>query len=608
MARNTKRRFVKDGRTGRITILPKEGASSRKGDLPDDKELLDALVEVEAMLSPVFPRDGVSPADSVPLLADAMYIRLTGEIETPPGDLRILLCEYILTVWSQGLFTPSAAFPYALEEVVSSAQASLQEQESQIGDEEVCAALSAALESPRPIEDGQLSPYERLKYDMRDIDQARDELIERGIRALEQKRYRLAEHYFRQAGKTDMLDESEAFYYLAMTDLWLLDFDEAAYLFEVDSQDREGEAPVSWLLAEWCAISAASSRAQYLAAIRDDMDERGDSITYKQELFDFDYQDYEDSGLQAFAAAFFAYLRGEYERCLDQLDECFPDFLELPDWFVSFWSAMAQASMGAYEEARDLLREALGCDIPPLLLLPLRWFERSHPEFYARFVSPLFTEYDLWKQVEARRTREQIVRDERRKQAQWVINRLEQKHSGFVEVRRELDAMRERRRLLQEGGFECRYLPTPLGEEFSQAYAGLLQEQGTGDDACQPVFVAEIPPPCSPRSSTYLVTALLAQLDDPLVHRRAGEARKRRRLIEVLHERKVELVILTCVEHLTTPAGRKLLRNEIEWLRHLFVNEIGTVPLLLVGEDFMIEEIRRSNPDFGHLLFELAAV
>jgi hypothetical protein len=264
MARNTKRRFVKDGRTGQITILPKGDASSRKASLLDDKELLDALIEVEEMLSPVLARDSVSPADSVALLADAMYIRLIGEIESPSSDLRMLLCEYILTVWSQGLFIPSAAFPFPLEEVVSSAQVSLQEQEPQIDDGDVRAALSAALESPRPVEDGQMSPYERLKYDMRDIDQARDDLIQRGIRALEQKRYRLAERSFRQAGKADMLDESEAFYYLAMTDLRLLDFDEAAYLFEVDSQDREGEAPLSWLLAEWCAVSAASSRAEYL--------------------------------------------------------------------------------------------------------------------------------------------------------------------------------------------------------------------------------------------------------------------------------------------------------------------------------------------------------
>jgi hypothetical protein len=345
-----------------------------------------------------------------------------------------------------------------------------------------------------------------------------------------------------------------------------------------------------------------------MAAVRDEMDERGDPIAHKQALFDFDYRDYEDSGLQAFAAAFFAYLRGEYERCLDLLDECFPDFLELPDWFVPFWCAMAQASIGAYGEARDMLREALDCDIPPLLLLPLRWFERSQPEFYARFVSPLFAECDLWKQVEDRNKREQTARDERRRRAQWVIDQLEQEHAGFVEVRRELDAMRERQRLLQEAGLECRYLTDPLGEEFAHAYAGLLQEQEAGDDTSQPVFVAEIPPPCSPRSSAYLVTALLAQLGDPLVHKRAGEAQKRRRLIEVLKERKIELVILTCIEQLTTPAGRKLLRNEIEWIRHLFVNEIGTIPLLLVGEDFMIEAIRQANPDFGRLLYELAAV
>jgi len=611
MARGTQRRFVVDRRTGLITILPKAGAAHREGSGPaDDSELLDALAEVEEMLSPVFAQDRVSPLDLIALLADAMYIRLTGELETPSRELRIKLCEFILTAWSQGLFTPSAACPYTIEEILaaSGSQVLLKEQEEQLDGEAIRAALSAALEAPPPADDGQRSAYERLKHDMKDIDQMRDELVRRGVGALHNRQYERAEQYFRQAIQADMLDESEACYYLALCRLWQLDFDEASYLFEVDSQDREGEAPLSWLLSAWCAICASSSMAAYLALLSDEMDDDQDPLSHLQAMFDFDYEVYDDLSLQDLASAFFAYLRGEYHACLELLDAFVPDVLEIPTWFVPFWSAMARASLGNFDEADSMLRAARACDIPPLLLLPLRWFEQSQPEFFERSVSPAFTQYDLWKQVAARNEREQLVREERRKHLQWLIDHIDEEFPGFAPVLRELDAMRERgRSAKQASDLECRYLAEPSGEDFAHTYARIAERLQMESEHALPIFLAQIPPLCSPRPVTYLVSALLEQLGDPHTHRRESEARKRSRLIQRLRERQVDLVILTHIEDLATPAGSKLLLGEIEWIRHLFVDEIGSIPLLLIGDRSVIEDICAANVDFSRLLTALVA-
>jgi hypothetical protein len=62
---------------------------------------------------------------------------------------------------------------------------------------------------------------------------------------------------------------------------------------------------------------------------------------------------------------------------------------------------MAMAQLGQYPQAQTALQQTLAEDIPPLFLLPLRWFEHSHPHFFECTVSPLFTTYDLWQEVEA---------------------------------------------------------------------------------------------------------------------------------------------------------------------------------------------------------------
>ena len=604
------RRFVVNTNTGRIAIRSSGGTRSGGTGASDQAELLEALIEVEELLSPAFARDHMSPVDLIALLADALYIRLTGEVATPSRELHSQLCDYILTAWSQGLFIPSAACPYTIEEVLGAFQTQvlLLEQNAQPDDETTRAALSAILQSHPSADEGQMSPYERLKDDMRDIDEARDELVRRGVRALRTKQYTRAEQYFRQAIEADMLDESEACYYLALCRLSQLDFDEAAYLFEVDSQDREGEAPLSWLLAAWCAMCVASSRASYLAGVREEMEDQDerDPLARLREMFDFDYEDYVDASIHDLASALFAYLRGDYQACLELLADFAPELLEVPLWFAPFWSAMALAELRFYDEADNSLHEALAFEIPPLLLLPLRWLEQSQPEFYERSVAPTFTRFDLWKQVAARQERERIQHEEHRHHLQWLIDHIDEDFPGFSPVLRELDAMRERGRSAQQAAsLECRYLVAPGSVDFARAYAEIVERWQMSRGGALPVFLATIPPPLSPRPATYLVSALLEQLGDPFAHKHPSADLKRSRLVQRLKERQVELIILTNLEDLTTPSREKLLLGELEWIRRLFATEIGSIPLMLVGDRSIIKSICEANTGFARLLREI---
>jgi hypothetical protein len=609
--RSGRRRFVVDTHTGRLAIRSRGGTRQRGTGTSDHTELLEALIDVEQMLSPAFAQDPVSPVDLVALLADAMYVRLTGELASPSRELRIQLCDYILTTWSQGLFTPSAACPYSIEEVLGAFQALPIEQRADPDDEAMRAALSAVLQSHPSADDGGKPPYERLKDDMRDIDEARNELVRKGVRALRAKQYTRAEQYFRQAIESDMLDESEACYYLALCRLWQLDFDEACYLFEVDSQDREGEAPLSWLLAAWCAMCVASSRGSYLAVVREEMEDQDerDPVTDLRETFDFDYEDYADASIQELASALFAYLAGDYQACLELLDACEPEFLEVPPWFAPFWSAMALAELQAYDEADTLLREALARDIPPLLLLPLRWLEQGQPELYERSVAPIFARFDLWKQVEAREERERIQHEEHRYHLQWLIDHIDEDFPGFAPVLRELDAMRERSRSAQRAAPpECRYLVAPGSADFAHVYAEIAERWQMSRGGALPVFLATIPPPRLPRPATYLVSALLEQLGDPFAHKHTRADLKRSRLVQRLKERQVELILLANLGNLTTPSREKLLPGELEWIRRLFATELGSIPLVLVGDRSIIDAICAANTDFACMLREIVVL
>lgn len=394
--RKQARRFVKNRATGKIAV---QSTSSYRAPLSeigpgaafDAAGLLDALIEVEEMLSPAFAQDRVPPELTIAFLADAMYALLTGESEIPTRKLRVTLCEFILTAWSSGRFTPSPAFPYSFEQVFNDVEVPLEKEHDGLDDAQIAAAHALAASLTRKE---QLVASRTIE-----IDRVQDALYFRGLRALRRKQYERAEENLRQAVRLDLRDESEACYYLALTRVRQRDLAEGSQLFVQDYGDRR--APLSWLFSEWCSLCASSSRAAYLAAVARDMEEEGDPLVYKEEEFDLDYGDEEDDAFQGLAAAIFAYLHGDYQLCLIMLEDFEAAELDIADWTASFWNAMALAALGQYEAAAGWLRQAIVEDIPPPFLLPLRWYERSHPLFYQRTVGPLFTEHDLWPLVAA---------------------------------------------------------------------------------------------------------------------------------------------------------------------------------------------------------------
>jgi Bacterial TniB protein len=157
---------------------------------------------------------------------------------------------------------------------------------------------------------------------------------------------------------------------------------------------------------------------------------------------------------------------------------------------------------------------------------------------------------------------------------------------------RTLDQMLARHRRTTVPEPECRYIGDPPGKALALHYAA--RHPGT--------FCAETPLTPSKRAGGYLAISLLDQLGDPEAHKRDEAFQKARRLVARLRQSQVELVILTDVHRLVTPAGTKLLLREFDWLKWLFKNELKTIALVLVGEIEVLEEHIRANPQFGRLL------
>jgi hypothetical protein len=67
------------------------------------------------------------------------------------------------------------------------------------------------------------------------------------------------------------------------------------------------------------------------------------------------------------------------------------------------------------------------------------------------------------------------------------------------------------------------------------------------------------------------------------------------RLEFLLRQSKVELVILTDVHRLVTPAGKRILEHEVDWIEWVFKSEIGTIPLVLVGKHSMMKKMAAHN-------------
>src|SRR5207302_1010717 len=73
-------------------------------------------------------------------------------------------------------------------------------------------------------------------------------------------------------------------------------------------------------------------------------------------------------------------LYGEFEVALKDLEQASKQNPDSEDAY--FWISIAYASLGQDNEAKAAIDRALELDLPPILLAPLRWFERDRHEFY----------------------------------------------------------------------------------------------------------------------------------------------------------------------------------------------------------------------------------
>ncbi len=127
-----------------------------------------------------------------------------------------------------------------------------------------------------------------------------------------------------------------------------------------------------------------------------------------------------------------------------------------------------------------------------------------------------------------------------------------------------------------------RYLGDPPGKAVIEAY---LQEQRSTESKGQahPIFSVELPPLVQERSP--LVEVLSKALDLPMSGKWQDRLLAEERLAEQLRARQVELVIIADAHHLI---GRPLAR---EWLISFFRQHLNHVPLLLVGESKLMDDL-----------------
>ena len=81
------------------------------------------------------------------------------------------------------------------------------------------------------------------------------------------------------------------------------------------------------------------------------------------------------------------YLQKSFEQSLKELEQAI--LLEPEKWDAFFWKGMVCAALRRDEDAKAAVEKSLEVNMPPVLLAPLRWFERDRPDFYEINVVPL---------------------------------------------------------------------------------------------------------------------------------------------------------------------------------------------------------------------------
>lgn len=88
------------------------------------------------------------------------------------------------------------------------------------------------------------------------------------------------------------------------------------------------------------------------------------------------------------------WLRGQPNEALREINEGIETNPEAATGY--FWKGMIDASLGQDAQAIAALERALEENLPPVLLLPLRWLGNDHKDFYQQYALPLLVKYDVY--------------------------------------------------------------------------------------------------------------------------------------------------------------------------------------------------------------------
>ena len=86
-------------------------------------------------------------------------------------------------------------------------------------------------------------------------------------------------------------------------------------------------------------------------------------------------------------------IRGDSKAALAELQKS--SALDSENWDGYFWQGIILAKLREREAAIVSLNKALELDLPPILLLPLRWLEQDAPDFYEQYAKELLAKYEL---------------------------------------------------------------------------------------------------------------------------------------------------------------------------------------------------------------------
>ena len=191
-----------------------------------------------------------------------------------------------------------------------------------------------------------------------------------GVCSMQLKEYQQAIESFDRL--IELSPNSEAYTNRGTCYLWLKKIEQARADF-ASSWELDSASVFAGLMAAWCEMCQKAPDAEIA--------QRLESIAAAQPELVLAYV----------CRAIAQWLQGHGEEARTELEE---DIESQPDsYYAYFWKGVVCASL-EQEEAQEMIEKALEREMPPVLLLPLRWLEQESAEYYKKYVAPLLADQE----------------------------------------------------------------------------------------------------------------------------------------------------------------------------------------------------------------------